>query len=59
MTEILHCDKPECPKQWENLAPSGESGIRICTECLRAVYLCESQEEAEAREAAAQPAVIR
>lgn len=59
MTEILHCENPACPKDWEKLSPSGESGIHVCTECLKAVYLCESREDAQAREVAGQPAVIR
>ena len=59
MTEVLHCENPACPKDWEKMSSSGESRIRVCTECLKAVYLCESPEEARAREAAGQPAVIQ
>lgn len=59
MTPILHCQNQECPKDWDKLATSGETKIRVCTECLKAVYLCENAEEARMREEAGQQAVIR
>ena len=50
MTRILNCDNDECPKDWEKLPLAGETHIGVCTVCLKAVYRCESEEEAQLRE---------
>ena len=36
-----------------------ETDIRVCTECLKAVYRCDSEAEARLREAAGRLAAIR
>jgi hypothetical protein len=58
MTCILHCPNPECPKDWEKLPQAGETDIRVCTECMKAVYRCDSQENAKLREEAGHRAAI-
>jgi len=58
MTRILNCENPECPKDWEKLALAGETDIRVCTECLKAVYRCSSEEDALLHEGAGHRAAI-
>lgn len=58
MTRIQHCDHPECPKDWEKLPLAGETHIRVCTVCLKAVYRCADAEEAKLREEAGHRAAI-
>ena len=59
MTRILHCENPECPKDWENLPQGGETEIRVCTDCLKAVYRVENAEQAKLREEAGHRAAVR
>lgn len=59
MTPIRNCDHAECPKDWEKLPQTGENEIRVCTECLKAVYRCESADDADMREAAGQRAAVK
>lgn len=59
MTPILKCDHSDCPKDWEKLPQAGETDIRVCTTCFKAVYRCESEEIAELREAAGHRAALR
>lgn len=59
MTEILHCNEPECPKDWEHLSPAGETDIHVCTVCLKAVYRCATKADAELRELAGHRAALR
>lgn len=59
MTPILKCDNPDCPKDWEKLPQAGETDIRVCTTCFKAVYRCESEEISELREAAGHRAALR
>jgi hypothetical protein len=58
MTRILHCDNAECPKDWEKLPLAGETHIRVCTVCLKAVYRVEDEDEARRREEAGHRAAI-
>lgn len=58
MTRILHCPNPDCPKDWEKLPQAGETDIRVCTECLKAVYRCDSAENAQLREDAGHRAAL-
>ncbi len=58
MTRILHCDNAECPKDWEKLPLAGETHIRVCTVCLKAVYRVEDQDEAQRREEAGHRAAL-
>lgn len=61
MTRILGCeqiDSGECPGDWEKLPPAGETDIRVCPVCLKAVYRCTSAEEARLREAAGHRAAL-
>jgi len=62
MTRILGCeqlDSSECPGDWEKLPPAGETDIRVCPVCLKAVYRCASTEEARLREVAGHRAACR
>lgn len=43
-----------CPGDWAELSPTGDRMIRYCSECMRTVYLCESDEEVSARDDAGQ-----
>jgi hypothetical protein len=61
MTRILSCEQlngGECPGDWEQLPPAGETDIRVCLVCLKAVYRCPNQEEARLREAAGHRAAV-
>jgi hypothetical protein len=61
MTRILDCDKlttGECPGDWDVLPPAGEAEIRVCPECLKAVYRCADAEEARLRQAAGHRAAL-
>ena len=58
MTRILNCENSECPKDWEKLPLAGETDIRVCTECLKAVYRCASKEDADSREEAGHRAAL-
>ena len=58
MTRILHCDNPECLKNWEKLPQGGETEIRVCTICLKAVYRVENEELAKLREEAGHRAAV-
>ena len=61
MTRILGCDQldgGECPRDWERLPPAGETDIRVCPVCLKAVYRCASAEEARLRDLAGQRAAL-
>ncbi|MBP9900628.1 MAG: hypothetical protein V9H26_21510 [Verrucomicrobiota bacterium] len=54
MTRILGCEQiesGECPGDWEKLPPAGETDIRVCPVCLKAVYRCASPEEVRLRAA--------
>jgi hypothetical protein len=62
MTRILDCEQlegDECPKDWEQLPPAGETDIRVCPVCLKAVYRCANAEEARLRGAAGQRAALK
>jgi hypothetical protein len=59
MTRILRCDHPECPKDWDTLPQGGETEIRACTDCLKAVYRVENVEQAKLREEAGHRAALR
>lgn len=62
MTRILSCEQlsgGECPEDWEKLPPGGETDIRVCSVCLKAVYRCGTAEDARLREAAGQRAALR
>jgi hypothetical protein len=59
MTRILNCDNTECPKDWEKLPQGGETDIRVCTECLKAVYRVEDDGQAKLREEAGHRAALR
>lgn len=43
-----------CPGDWNELSPTGDRMIRYCSECMRTVYCCESEEEIAARQDAGQ-----
>ncbi len=61
MTRILGCeqlDRDECPGDWQKLPPAGETDIRVCPVCLKAVYRCANAEEARLREAAGHRAAL-
>ena len=61
MTRILDCpqrDSGECPGDWEKLPPAGETDIRVCPVCLKAVYRCADAEDARLREAAGHRAAL-
>lgn len=34
-----------CPKQWEELAPTDNPGVRFCGQCEQHVYFCETDSE--------------
>jgi uncharacterized protein (TIGR02996 family) len=36
----------QCPKQWENLNATEDTGVRFCEECRKNVYYCNDIEEA-------------
>ena len=36
-----------CPKQWEQLQPTAEEGVRFCGECRKQVFFCGSIEVAQ------------
>jgi type IV pilus assembly protein PilB len=36
----------KCPNQWDALQETAESGVRLCGECHKQVYLCQSTQEA-------------
>ena len=59
MTPILHCNNPDCPKDWETLPQGGETDIRVCVECLKAVFRCETEDDVQRREEAGQRAALR
>lgn len=59
MTRILNCDQSDCPKDWEQLPLAGETHIRVCTYCLKAVYRCETAADAAERELAGHRAALR
>lgn len=61
MTKILDCEEAqsdECPKDWEQLPQAGETDIRVCPVCLKAVYRCASAEEARLRKDAGHRAAL-
>lgn len=58
MTAIQNCDQPECLKDWDKLPPAGETDIHVCTVCLKAVYRCATQADAELRELAGHRAAL-
>ncbi len=61
MIPIVRCDKlatGECPGDWEKLYDAGETDIRTCTECIKAVYRCHNETEARQREAGGHRAAI-
>src|SRR6266566_8111248 len=37
--------KLECPRRWEELTPSEDSGVRHCSHCKQQVYFCSTDEE--------------
>jgi hypothetical protein len=37
----------QCPKQWEELAPTAEPGVRVCADCEENVHYCEDSASAE------------
>ena len=39
----------QCPKQWSQLAPTSEDGVRHCGACNKQVYYCGTIDEARAR----------
>jgi hypothetical protein len=53
-----HLDRGECPGDWEKLPLAGETDIRVCPMCLKAVYRCSSAEEAQLRQAAGHRAAV-
>jgi hypothetical protein len=61
MTRILGCAQlatGECPGDWEKLPLAGETDIRVCVVCLKAVYRCPNVAEASLREAAGHRAAL-
>ncbi|WPB82218.1 hypothetical protein KYC5002_24265 [Archangium violaceum] len=36
----------KCPKQWDSLRETAEPGVRLCGQCHKQVYLCQSTQEA-------------
>lgn len=61
MTKILRCEaleSGECPGDWEKLPLAGETDIRVCPVCLKAVYRCPNAAEARLREAAGHRAAL-
>lgn len=41
----IHCDQPECPKDWEKLDPSGHGHLRFCSNCFKNVMLVETEDD--------------
>jgi uncharacterized protein (TIGR02996 family) len=39
----------QCPKQWSQLAPTRQDGVRFCTGCKKQVYYCATIDEARGR----------
>jgi uncharacterized protein (TIGR02996 family) len=39
--------QPKCPKQWEQLAPTGDPKMRFCEGCRRNIHYCDTMEEAQ------------
>ena len=58
MHHIQHCDHAECPNVWEHLPLAGETDIRVCTTCLKAVYRCATPADAQEREYAGHRAAL-
>lgn len=55
--KIVTCgseDNGACVGDWTELSPTGDRMIRYCSECMRAVYCCESEDEVQSRQAAGQ-----
>ena len=58
MHAIQNCEQPDCPKLWEKLPLAGETDIRVCTYCLKAVYRCRTPADAQDREFAGHRAAL-
>jgi len=61
MADIIECISPAegtCPLKWENCSATGDRMIRFCTECFKAVYWCETEDDARARIAAGHRAAL-
>ena len=38
--------KFRCPQRWDALEPTSDPGVRMCAECEREVFFCETDQQA-------------